>query len=188
MVGSLTTHGVEIFSICECLLTGITCGSFLTLFGSVMKRITAGRSFADKCLLGCSRCSTSLLSVSLTPVHKISLKRHPAVTQNVILFLLSLPTKIAVTQPHTSLGLTDYALGALGFIILLFEFIADNQQYSFQTFKRSGKLNPNEWFGARIAWTKRDAERGFVTRGLWAWSRHPNFFCEQTFWVCWLLG
>ena len=108
----------------------------------------------------------------------------PAVTQNIILFLLGVPVKIAITQPHTSLDVTDYALGALGFLTLLIEFIADNQQYSYQTFKRSGKLNPNEWFGARIAWTKRDAERGFVTRGLWAWSRHPNFLCEQTFWVC----
>lgn len=27
-----------------------------------------------------------------------------------------------------------------------------------------------------------DVDRGFVTRGLWAWSRHPNFACEQTTW------
>ena len=105
-------------------------------------------------------------------------------TQNIILFLLGVPAKIAVTQPHTSLGVSDYVLGAFGFLTLLTEFIADNQQYSYQTFKRSGKLNLNEWLGARIAWTKRDAERGFVTRGLWAWSRHPNFLCEQSFWVC----
>ena len=109
---------------------------------------------------------------------------RPAVTQNIILFLLGVPAQIAVTQPHTRLDVTDYALGALGFLTLLIEFIADNQQYSYQTFKRSGKLNPNEWIGARITWTKRDAERGFVTRGLWAWSRHPNFLCEQSFWVC----
>ncbi|KAF8558108.1 DUF1295-domain-containing protein [Imleria badia] len=106
-----------------------------------------------------------------------------AVIQNIILFLLGVPAKIAVTQPHTCLGVSDYALGALGFLTQLIEFIADNQQYSYQTFKRSGKLNPNEWIGARIAWTKRDAERGFVTKGLWAWSRHPNFLCEQSFWI-----
>jgi steroid 5-alpha reductase family enzyme len=106
------------------------------------------------------------------------------VTQNIILFLLGVPAKIAVTQPHSSLGVSDYVLGAFGFLTILTEFIADNQQYSYQTFKRSGKLNPSEWIGARIAWTKRDAERGFVMRGLWAWSRHPNFLCEQSFWVC----
>jgi steroid 5-alpha reductase family enzyme len=87
-------------------------------------------------------------------------------------------------QPHTSLSTSDYIFGSLGFLIILTEFISDNQQYSFQTFKHSGKLNPNEWPGAKIQWTKHDAERGFVTRGLWAWSRHPNFLCEQSFWVC----
>lgn len=40
-----------------------------------------------------------------------------------------------------------------------------------------------QWPGARLNWTKADAKRGFVTRGLWAWSRHPNFACEQSFWV-----
>ncbi|KAH7927963.1 DUF1295-domain-containing protein [Leucogyrophana mollusca] len=106
-----------------------------------------------------------------------------AIAQNIILFLLGIPTQIAVSQPHTSLGVSDYVLGTLGFLVILIEFTADNQQYSFQTYKQSGKLNMNEWPGARIRWTPQDAERGFVTRGLWAWSRHPNFFCEQSFWV-----
>lgn len=149
-----------------------------------MTRTTAGKSFARRYLHGCSRLLTSRSLVSSIVGAGAKLMLSPAVTQNIILFLLGVPVKIAITQPHTSLDVTDYALGALGFLTLLIEFIADNQQYSYQTFKRSGKLNPNEWFGARIAWTKRDAERGFVTRGLWAWSRHPNFLCEQTFWVC----
>lgn len=33
--------------------------------------------------------------------------------------------------------------------------------------------------------TPEDAQRGFVTKGLWAWSRHPNFACEQVTW--WIL-
>ncbi|KAF9223608.1 DUF1295-domain-containing protein [Gyrodon lividus] len=106
-----------------------------------------------------------------------------AIAQNIFLFLLGLPAQMAVSQPHTPLSASDYFLGSLGFLTLLVEFVADNQQYSYQTFKHSGKLNPNEWPGARIAWTKRDLERGFVTKGLWAWSRHPNFLCEQSFWV-----
>ncbi|KAL4066841.1 hypothetical protein J3A83DRAFT_4098514 [Scleroderma citrinum] len=106
-----------------------------------------------------------------------------AIAQNILLLLLAIPVKMAVTQPHTTLSTSDYILGALGFLTILLEFIADNQQYSYQTFKRSGQLNRNEWFGARIPWTKRDAERGFVTRGLWAWSRHPNCLCEQAFWI-----
>ncbi|OAX40199.1 DUF1295-domain-containing protein [Rhizopogon vinicolor AM-OR11-026] len=106
-----------------------------------------------------------------------------AIAQNIILFLLGLPAAHAVAQPHTSLATSDYILGTLGLLTILTEFVADNQQYSFQTFKHSGNLNPNEWPGARIQWTKQDAERGFITRGLWAWSRHPNFLCEQSFWI-----
>ncbi len=36
---------------------------------------------------------------------------------------------------------------------------------------------------SQIKWTPSDAARGFVTRGLWSWSRHPNFACEQSFWT-----
>jgi steroid 5-alpha reductase family enzyme len=27
-----------------------------------------------------------------------------------------------------------------------------------------------------------DVKRGFLTSGLWRYSRHPNFFCEQMVW------
>jgi hypothetical protein len=51
---------------------------------------------------------------------------------------------------------------------LTFETIADHQQQRFQ----------NEKHSAEAAKSPR-LERGFVTDGLWAWSRHPNFACEQ---------
>lgn len=106
-----------------------------------------------------------------------------AFAQNIILFLLGLPTHIAVFQQPATLSTSDYILTSLAIIDLLVEFTADNQQFSFQTYKQTGKINHNEWIGARIQWTPADAKRGFVTRGLWAWSRHPNFLCEQSFWV-----
>jgi steroid 5-alpha reductase family enzyme len=28
-----------------------------------------------------------------------------------------------------------------------------------------------------------DLDRGFNVSGLWSWSRHPNFACEQTIWI-----
>lgn len=31
-------------------------------------------------------------------------------------------------------------------------------------------------------YTAAELERGFVAKGLWAYSRHPNFFAEQTIW------
>ncbi|KAI0926269.1 hypothetical protein AcW1_008479 [Taiwanofungus camphoratus] len=106
-----------------------------------------------------------------------------AIIQNIILFLLGIPTHIAAFQQPMRLSSSDYMLGTLAVLDIALEFVADNQQYSFQTYKHTGIINKNEWPGARIKWTPRDAKRGFVTRGLWAWSRHPNFLCEQTFWV-----
>jgi len=106
-----------------------------------------------------------------------------AVIQNIILLLLGIPAHIAAFQQPAHLSTSDYVLGALAVADIAMEFVADNQQYSFQTYKRTGVTEKNEWPGARIQWTPQDAKRGFVTRGLWAWSRHPNFFCEQTFWV-----
>lgn len=31
-------------------------------------------------------------------------------------------------------------------------------------------------------WSQADLDRGFITSGLWGYSRHPNFFAEQTIW------
>ncbi|KAM5544556.1 hypothetical protein V8D89_001454 [Ganoderma adspersum] len=104
-----------------------------------------------------------------------------AFMQNVILFVIAVPVQIAAMQQPAGLGTSDYILAGLALLDIAMEFVADNQQYAFQTFKHTGKKD--EWPGARIAWTKTDVKRGFLTRGLWAWSRHPNFFCEQTFWA-----
>ena len=97
------------------------------------------------------------------------------------------PSYLLLTQKSTTLSTTDMVLGIVALVDLALEFTADNQQYSFQTFKHSNprklKAKKEEWPGARIRWTEDDAARGYVSRGLWAWSRHPNFLAEQTFWV-----
>jgi len=109
-----------------------------------------------------------------------------AVIQNIILFMLGLPAYQTALLPPSQRGLTtaDYVLAALSLLDVGLEFVADNQMFAFQTFKHEGKPDPHSaWPGSVIAWTKADAKRGFVTRGLWAWSRHPNFACEQSFWI-----
>ncbi|KAJ2922830.1 hypothetical protein H1R20_g14216, partial [Candolleomyces eurysporus] len=115
--------------------------------------------------------------------------------QNVLLLLLGLPAKTAALQADTSLSASDYALAALALTLLLVEFTADNQQYAYHAYKHSylareknDKTAPyynqlEHWVGSRLSWSLDDAKRGFVTRGLWAYSRHPNFFCEQSFWL-----
>jgi len=118
-----------------------------------------------------------------------------AIIQNVLLFLLGMPTFIAsALQPHTDLATSDYVLAFIALSILAFEFIADNQQYAFQTYKHSYLAHAKgektvepydekkQWPLARLDWTPSDARRGFITKGLWRYSRHPNFACEQSFW------
>jgi len=69
-------------------------------------------------------------------------------------------------------------------------FVADQQQWNYQEAKKSyqktAKLPP--------PYQQADLDRGFLTTGLWAYSRHPNFAAEQTIWVilyqwtCFLTG
>jgi len=57
---------------------------------------------------------------------------------------------------------------ASGFLII--EAVADQQQWIFHKRKHSRKL------------TAAEKKKGFLTTGLWKYSRHPNFFAEQAFW------
>jgi len=34
-----------------------------------------------------------------------------------------------------------------------------------------------------VGFDQEDLDRGFVVTGLWSWTRHPNFTCEQAIWV-----
>lgn len=60
--------------------------------------------------------------------------------------------------------------GAIGMLVI--ETTADQQQWNFQNAKhKDPKSSP-------------DAQRGFLTHGLFAYSRHPNYFGEIGFWWC----
>ncbi|KAH8991353.1 DUF1295-domain-containing protein [Lactarius hatsudake] len=107
-----------------------------------------------------------------------------AVIQNILLLLMATPTLIAATHP-TPLTPTDGVLAFAAVALLAWEFTADNQQFAYHAWKHRAAVAYKasaHWPGARLAWTTDDAARGFCTRGLWAWSRHPNFFAEQSFW------
>lgn len=94
--------------------------------------------------------------------------------QNVLIFLFTLPILATLATNATALGLADYLLAALyvGFIII--EYIADQQQFDFQTEKHR-RINNNEALG--------EYEKGFVSTGLWSIVRHPNYASEQSIWV-----
>ncbi|TFK27149.1 integral membrane protein [Coprinopsis marcescibilis] len=114
------------------------------------------------------------------------------IIQNVLLLMLALPLRTAVKQPHSPLTASDYALAALVLFLIGVESVADNQQNAFHAYKHAflsgGKEDvkayraDDHWVGSRLKWTPDDAKRGFVSQGLWRYSRHPNFFAEQAIW------
>ncbi|KAJ7116188.1 hypothetical protein C8R46DRAFT_1152809 [Mycena filopes] len=108
--------------------------------------------------------------------------------QNVLLLLLGIPAYIAATQPAQPLQGRDYGVIVLSLVVLALEFTSDNQQFAYQSFKHEFNRyhKYHQWIGARLDWSADDSGRGFLTRGLWAWSRHPNFACEQSFW--WIMN
>ncbi|GJN93381.1 hypothetical protein Rhopal_006435-T1 [Rhodotorula paludigena] len=91
-----------------------------------------------------------------------------------------LTPKHAQTAP-VPLNVAD-ALLALAFVTTLaLEMRADNEQQRFQNLKHAALDKQRR--GQQLSLREQKAvERGFVADGLWAWSRHPNFACEQTTW------
>ncbi|KAI5804497.1 hypothetical protein EDC01DRAFT_423527 [Geopyxis carbonaria] len=106
-----------------------------------------------------------------------------AVYQNILLFLIAAPAYVFVLMGSMKsypawLPLdTVFSQGLV--VLLVLETLSDQQQWGFQSakkiYKDTGKVP--------IGYTAEDLDRGFVVTGLWSWSRHPNFACEQLIWV-----
>lgn len=99
-----------------------------------------------------------------------------AAIQNVLLLAVELPQYLLLTL-HTSsaahapaLGPVEYSLAALFIATLAVEMSADNQQQRYQSLKRRAI---EKGAGSRSEREQAAVQRGFVTGGLWSWSRHP---------------
>jgi steroid 5-alpha reductase family enzyme len=84
------------------------------------------------------------------------------ILQAITVFIVSLPVAASAGRARAVSGLGAFeiagiAMWALGFVI---EAVADAQKSSF----------------------KRKGAEGFISTGLWAWSRHPNYFGEALLW------
>lgn len=96
--------------------------------------------------------------------------------QNTLLLLITLPTIVVLQNNSEPIGFFDYLVALLMFCLIVFEAVADNQQFTFQT--RKWKLiNEGKELDA-------PCKKGFNTTGLWGLSRHLNYFAEQGVWVC----
>jgi steroid 5-alpha reductase family enzyme len=63
---------------------------------------------------------------------------------------------------------------------LAIETLADEQQWVFQNAKHA---NPSKSTRSHVSYCgAEDLSRGFITGGLFRYSRHPNFACEQANW------
>ena len=98
--------------------------------------------------------------------------------QNLLIFLFTLPVLSSLFAKPRPLYWIDYLLAGLFLGLLIIEFIADQQQYDFQTEKHRRHQN-KEPLGPYA--------NGFVSTGLWAYVRHPNYAAEQGIWVVFYL-
>lgn len=91
------------------------------------------------------------------------------ILQPLLLGLIALPVLHAMTSQEQTLGVTSWLGAALWMFGFIFEAVADSQLAAF---------------------TANPANKGrLMTRGLWSWSRHPNYFGEVTlWWGIWLIS
>lgn len=97
-----------------------------------------------------------------------------AFAQNAVLLLLLCPTYIAWLHTATPWNFLDTCATILFCVFLTVETVADQQQWDFQSTKHSMFLDGEELTG--------HYKQGFLTTGLWKYSRHPNFFGEMCLW------
>ncbi|MBR0285637.1 MAG: DUF1295 domain-containing protein [Bacteroidales bacterium] len=100
-----------------------------------------------------------------------------SIYQNALVLMTTFPALVAMSSdtPFTWVDCLAAVL-MLGFII--WETIADEQQWAFQT-KKWAMLNE----GKKLEELPAPYNKGFNTTGLWGRSRHPNYFAEQGTWV-----
>ncbi|MYI22356.1 MAG: DUF1295 domain-containing protein [Gammaproteobacteria bacterium] len=93
---------------------------------------------------------------------------HPG--QMLLIWLFTSPIHRAWQFPDTPLGWLDFLAAAVFLTLLAGETIAARQMWDFQQDKK------------RLLAGGEEIRRPFMTRGLYRYSRHPNYFCELAMW------
>jgi len=99
--------------------------------------------------------------------------------QLTLILLFTLPMIVTLQFNAVPLGVFDWIAAGLMLFFIGVETVADIQQWNYQSEKWERIRNGKELTG--------DYRKGFLDKGLWAYSRHPNYFAEQAIWVCFYL-
>jgi steroid 5-alpha reductase family enzyme len=97
--------------------------------------------------------------------------------QSGLILLFTLPAVVAADSTNKAVTWVDGVLGLLFILFVVYETIADQQQWNFQNSKQR-----------KVASSERmteEEQQGFISSGLWKFSRHPNYLAEQCIW--WVL-
>lgn len=101
--------------------------------------------------------------------------------QNALVLAITLPS-VAVMESDASFHAMDYVATFAMVFFLLYETLADIQQWKFHTKKHALLAE-----GKKPEELEMPYRLGFNTIGLWGHSRHPNYLGEQMIWVSFYL-
>ncbi|KAI1402225.1 DUF1295-domain-containing protein [Hypoxylon fuscum] len=102
--------------------------------------------------------------------------------QSILLFALAAPTYIVLLTSNFEQEITaaDIGFAAIQLGLVVSEWFSDQQQWDYHAAKHQYQKTAKVPRGC--GFTQDDLDRGFITSGLWAYCRHPNFAAEQTIW------
>ena len=102
-----------------------------------------------------------------------------SIIQNLLLLALSTPSYlIFLLGPRKSISMGEGTVLLAIAVLLVIETTADWQQNVYQNYKRGSLISKKSYC------TSTATQRGFIAGGLFKYSRHPNFLCEQLIWWC----
>ena len=91
-----------------------------------------------------------------------------------LIFLFSLPI-LAAWQGEKEFSISDLLIAGIMLLLIITQTISDEQQHKYQT-KKYKLIKQNQKITG-------DYKKGFIDTGLWKFSRHPNYTCEQLIWI-----
>ena len=100
-----------------------------------------------------------------------------SIYQNALILMLTFPALVCMNST-IPFGWVDAVAAVLMFGFIVYETVADEQQWKFQT-KKWAMIKD----GKKLEELPPPYNKGFNTIGLWNVSRHPNYMAEQAIWA-----